>query len=177
MKRFIAATLLGLALTGCNKKTNDDNSAAGTNFTSYQQWDINGQRLGNVGDVSDEYRMEDWPDWVYNIFKPLDTANLTGYNWSEVVVDRLYPNPCGNTQFLRTFATQPINLKLALIDPSKKVYLLKSMELNSAQHDLQLNYTNLGMTTPSYYRLFYTFSAAGKPYFQRGHIDIYKTQQ
>ncbi len=176
MKRLITVALLGLIFSGCNKKENDEHSASGTNFTSYHQYDINGQRLGSIGNAADDYRMEEWPQWVYELFKPMDTVNLDGYNWSEVNVDRLYPNPCGDTQIIRTFATQPVNLKLVIIDPFKNVYLRKSMHIYSAQHDWGLSYKGLGMQPNNHYRMFYSFSASGKPHFMRGHIDIYKIQ-
>jgi hypothetical protein len=176
MKRLVTVALLGIVFTSCNKKTDDGHSASSTNFTSYQQFDINAQRLGSVSDAADDYKMEEWPQWVYDLFDPLDTVNVAGYNWSEVNVDRLYPNPCADTQILRTFATQPVNLKLVIIDQFKKVYLRKSMHVHSAQQDWGISYRGLGMTAPNYYRMFYSFSAAGKPDFLRGHIDIYKTQ-
>lgn len=176
MKRLITVALLGLIFSSCSKKNDDGHSASSTNFTSYHQYDINGQRLGSIGNASDDYKMEEWPQWVYDLFQPLDTVNLEGYSWSEVNVDRLYPNPCGDTQILRTFATQPVNLKLVIIDQFKNVYLRKSMHVYSAQHDWGLSYRNLNMPAPNYYRMFYSFSVAGRPHFQRGHIDIYKTQ-
>ena len=144
MKRLLTVALLGLVFTSC-KKTNDDHSAASTNFTSYQQFDINAQRLGSVGDASDDYKMEEWPQWVYDLFQPLDTVNLDGYNWSEVNVERLYPNPCADTQVLRTNATQPINLKLVIIDQFKKVYLRQSYHVYASQHTLGLSYKGLNM--------------------------------
>lgn len=175
MKRLLTVALLGLVFTGC-KKDNDDNTAASTNFTSYQQYDVNAQRLGSVGDAGDDYRHEEWPQWVYDLFKPMDTVNIDGYGWSEVNIEKLYPNPCGDVQNIRTFATQPINLKIVIIDQFKNVYLRKSIHVFSAQQDWTLNYAGLGMQAQSYYRMFYSFSASGKPHFLRGHIDIYKTQ-
>lgn len=174
MKRLLTVVLLGVLFASC-KKSNDDDSASSTNFTSYQQYDINAQWLGSVGNAGDDYKMEEWPDWVYALFQPLDTVNLAGYNKSEVNVQRLYPNPCADTQILETFATQPVNLKIAIIDQFKKVYVLKSFQVASAQHTWGLSYRELGMGN-AYYRLFYTFSAEGHPNFSRGHIDIYKTQ-
>lgn len=176
MKRLITVTLLGFIFTGCNKKTDDGHSASSTNFTSYQQYDINAQRLGSVGDAADDYRHEEWPQWVYDLFKPMDTANIDRYSFSEVNIEKVFPNPCGNVQMIRTFATQPVNLKIVIIDQFKKVYLSKSMHVPSAQHDLQLNYETAAMPADNYYRMFYSFSVAGMPHFQRGHIDIYKTQ-
>lgn len=174
MKRLVTVILLGIIFGGC-KKTNDDNSSSSTNFTSYQQYDINAQRLGSMGDASDDYRMEEWPDWVYGLFTPLDTANLDGYNWSEVNIEKLYPNPCGNSQTIRAFATQPVNLKIVIIDQFKRVYLAQSIRMYNGQQEIRLNYTGLGMEANNYYRMFYSFSALGKPHFMRGHIDIYKT--
>jgi len=176
MKRLLTVALLGIIFSSCGKKDNDEHSASGTNFTSYQQFDINAQRLGSVGNATDDYRMEEWPQWVYDLFQPLDTVNLEGYNWSEVTIDRLFPNPCGDTQILRVFATQPINMKLVIIDQSKKVYVAKSLHVNSAQHDMGMSYRGLAMPANNYYRMFYSLSAQGRPHFQRGHIDIYKTQ-
>jgi|GEM_PF-1371136 len=176
MKRLITVALLGFIFTGCKKKTDDGHSASSTNFTSYQQYDINAQRLGSVGDASDDYRSEEWPKWVYDLFKPMDTVNLDGYTKSEVNLEKLFPNPCGNMQMIRTFARQPINLKIVIIDQFKNVLLSKSIHVPSAQHDIELNYAEAAMPANNYYRMFYSFSAAGKPHFQRGHIDIHKTQ-
>lgn len=176
MKRLVTVALLGIICTGCNKTTEDDHSASSTNFTSYQRFDINAQRLGSVGDAADDYRMEEWPDWVYDLFKPLDTADITSYNWSEVTIEKLFPNPCADTQILRTYAAQPANLKIVIIDPSKTVYLRKSIHVPSAQHDLGISYKNLNMPGNAYYRMFYSISFKGKPHHQRGHIDIFKTQ-
>ena len=175
MKRLITVALLGIIFSSCTKDK-DDHSASSTNFTSYHQYDINAQWLGSVGDAGDDYKMEQWPEWVYDLFKPLDTANLTGYAWSEVNVGRLYPNPCGDTQILRTFATQPVNLKIVIIDQFRKVYLRKSLHVPSAQQTIGLNYRELNMPGNNYYRMFYMFSAEGKPDHTRGHIDILKTQ-
>src|SRR5690606_8643476 len=137
-------TLLGFLLVSCSKK-NDDESAAGSDFSSYQKYDINGNRLGSVGDASDDYKMETWPGWVYDLFKPLDTVRLKGYVQSEVSVDALYPNPCADVQTLQLFATQPVNLKLVIIDPFRKVYFLKSFHVPSAQQQIRLNYSELIM--------------------------------
>jgi len=175
MKRLLTVALLGFIFTGC-KKSDDDHSASSTNFTSYQQYDINAQRLGSVGDAADDYKMEEWPQWVYDLFQPLDTVNVSGYNWSEVNVDRLYPNPCGDTQTMRVFATQPVNLKVVIIDQFKTVYLRKSIHVFKNVNEIPFSYRNLQLPAGNYYRLFFSFSAAGKPGFQRGHVDIYKTQ-
>jgi len=175
MKQLLTVALLGLLFGSC--KTNDDgNSAAGSDFTSYQQYDLNAQRLGSVGNSSDDYRMEEWPQWVYDLFTPLDTVNLKGYNKSEVTINALYPNPCANTQTMRLFATQPVNLKIVIIDQFKKVYLLKSMHIWNAQHDIKLDYSELNMPANTYYRMFYSFSAEDHLNYSRGHIDFYKTE-
>lgn len=173
MKRLLTGALLGFLLVSCTKN-NDDQSAAGGDFTSYQQYDVNGNRLGSVGNASDDYKMETWPQWVYDLFLPLDTVSLKGYVESEVSVDALYPNPCGDNQVFQLFATQPVNLKMAIVDPFRKVYFLKSVHVPSAQQSIALDYRELLMPGNTYYRMFYSFSAEGKPHFMRGHIDIYK---
>lgn len=170
MKRLIAIALSVLVFSACKKEDNK-NAADGTDFTSVRQYDVNGIYLGNLNDASDDYTQENWPDWVYQGFAPLDTVNLTGYYKSEITVDRLYPNPCKDTQTLAYFATSPVNLKLMLVDQNKTVHFLKSVHLNNAKNSLGLSYKDL-MLSSGYYRLFYGFSAENYPFFMRGHIDI-----
>jgi hypothetical protein len=175
MKQLLTVALVGLLFSSC--KTNDDgNSAAGTDFTSYQQYDLNAQRLGSVGNSSDDYKMEEWPQWVYDLFTPMDTVNLKGYTKNEVSISALYPNPCSNIQKMRVFATQPVNLRIVIIDQFKKVYVQKSMHIWAAQHDIELNYADLNMPSDTYYRMFYSFSAEDNLNYFRGHIDFYKTE-
>lgn len=175
MKQFSVIVLFITVLISCNKKEEDNpHDANGTNFTSIRQYDVHAVHIGSIGNATDDYQQEVWPDWVMDLFKPLDTVNLTGYIQSEITVDRLYPNPCADTQTLRYFATQPVNLKIVLIDQEKNVYLRKSFHLPSAIHDLGLKYDSLHMAANKHYRLFYGFSAQDKPFFNRGHIDILK---
>lgn len=173
MKQFLAVALFTVLFVSCKKK--DDNLGANSlDFTSIRQFDVHAVQIGTEGNTSDEYTMEDWPQWVYDLFSPLDTADLKGYTWSEITVDRVYPNPCADTQTMRYFATQPVNMKIVIIDPNKNVYWRKSYALYSTIHNISFDYRNTGMTAGNYYRMFYAFSAENKPYFIRGHIDIYK---
>lgn len=172
MKQFIAIALFAVLLAGCKKEGKSDAAADNLDFTSIRQYDIHAVLVGTEGNTSDEYTQEDWPTWVFDLFQPLDTTNLTGYVQSEISIDRLYPNPCADTQALRYFATQPVNLKLVLIDAQKNVYLRQTYALPSTIHDLSLNYKNLGLQSGTFYRMFYGFSAENKPFFYRGHIDI-----
>lgn len=176
MKQLLTAGLLVLLFIGCKKDKPEDHSASNYNFTSIRKYDVEANYLGSQGNSADDYSEEEWPQWVFDLFEPLDTVDLTGYVQSEVTVDRLYPNPCADTQVLRYFATQPANLKLVVIDNMKNVYFMNSYHLNSAIHDIGIGYRNLPMPMPSntFYRMFYAFSAEGKPFFSRGHIDIYK---
>jgi hypothetical protein len=170
MKRFLAIALSVFVLAAC-KKEDKTNASNGTDYTSIRQYDVNGIYLGNLNDASDDYTQEKWPDWVYNGFAPLDTVNLTGYHTSEITVDRLYPNPCKDTQTLAYFATAPINLKLMLMDKSKQVRYLRSVHLFNGKNSVGISYKDL-LLAPGYYRLFYGMSAENNPFFMRGHIDI-----
>jgi hypothetical protein len=174
MKQLLTAGLLVLLFVGCKKDEPEDHSASSVNFTSIRQYDVHADYLGSQGDAGDDYKQEDWPDWVFDLFTPLDSVDLTGYVESPVTVDRLYPNPCGNQQTMRHFATQPVNLKVVIIDELKNVYFLNSVHLNSTIHNLAFDYTDAMMPGGKYYRMFYGFSAENKPFFSRGHIDIYK---
>jgi hypothetical protein len=176
MKQFIAVVFLFLIVSGCKKSDSNDQSASGLNFTSIRAFDVEAAPIENRGNPVDDYKMEGWPDWVYNFFTPLDTINLTGYVQSAVSIDALFPNPCADTQNLRLFANQPCNLKLVVIDPLKNVYLSKSFHLNAGSQQIPISYQGLGMAGNTYYRMFYAFSAENKPFFNRGHIDILKTQ-
>lgn len=172
MKQLLTVALLGLLFTSC-KKNDDNQGGSGLDFTSVRQYDVNAIYLGNVGNATDDYTMEDWPQWVVDFFKPMDTTNLTGYKQSDVSIDALYPNPCRDTQVMRLFATQPVNLKVVIIDQFKTVYLRKSLHVFSAIHTIGFDYKDLQMP-PAHYRMYYAFSAEGKPFFFRGHIDIDK---
>lgn len=174
MKQLSLIALLVTVLFSCKKKEEDSHSAKNTDFTSIRQYDVHAVHIGSIGDASDDYRHEEWPDWVMDLFLPLDTADLRGYKQSEVTVDRLYPNPCADTQTLRYFATQPVNLKLVIIDPQKNVYFRQSYHLHSTIHDLGLTYKDLNLQAGNYYRMFFGFSAERKPFFYKGHIDILK---
>jgi len=174
MRKLLYAVLLLATVAGCKKEEdkNPNQSANGTDFTSVRQYDINGVRTGNINDATDDYTHEDWPDWVFDLFTPLDTVNLEGYTKSSVSVKALYPNPCSFTQTLNYFATQQVNLKLAIIDQNKKVYFLKSFHLFNGEPNLSLDYEGLGLLPGNYYRMFYGFSAEDAPFYHRGHIDI-----
>src|SRR5690606_20103257 len=174
MKQFFLFVLFVSALFACKKKEKSPHSAENTDFTSIQQYDVHAVHIGSLGDASDDYKNEEWPDWVYDLFIPLDTANILGYKKSEVTIDRLYPNPCADTQTLRYFATQPVNLKLVIIDQRKNVYLRQSYHLYSTIHDIGLKYDTLDMQAGNYYRMFYAFSAENHPFFYKVHIDILK---
>jgi hypothetical protein len=176
MKQIVAFLLFLLVFSSCKKSDNSDQSASGLDFTSVRRFDVGAVQGEDIGTPSDDYKMEDWPQWVYDFFTPLDTVNLTGYLQSPVSIAALYPNPCADTQNLRYYAQQPVNLKVVVIDAQKSVYLRKSIHLNSTQHDIGLNYSGLGMAANTNYRLFYAFSAENKPNFIRGHIDILKQQ-
>lgn len=174
MKQFLAVALFAVLLVGCKKDNNATDAAGSLDFTSIRQYDVHAVLVGTEGNTSDEYKHEEWPTWVFDLFQPLDTASLKGYVQSEISIDRLYPNPCADTQSLRYFATQPVNLKLVIIDAHKNVYFRETYALPSTIHNLSLNYKTIGLQSGTYYRMFYGFSAEGKPFFYRGHIDIMK---
>lgn len=174
MKQFLAICLLALAVSGCEKSnTNEGPAAANMDFTSIRKYDVNANFLGSLGDVSDEYTQENWPDWVYTLFSPLDSVNLDGYDKADVSVKALYPNPCADTQAMRLFAAKPMNFKVCVIDNKKNVYFLKSMHLFLGEQFKNFDYKDITMPA-GYYRMFYSASAKGDPHFFRGHIDILK---
>ncbi len=179
MRQLLTAALLVFIFVGCKKdKDEEDHSAQSFNFSSYHRYDINGNYLGSIGNTTDEKAHEDWPDWVFDAFAPLDSINLTGYQVSEVTFDKIYPNPAADTQNIQVFATQPVNLKLLLVDNTKKVYYLRSIHVPAAIQRFGISYANLNMPAGTNYRMFYGFSAEGKPFFKRGHVDIaYKIAQ
>ena len=164
-----------ILIASCGKKESpDDQDANGVNFTSIKSYDVDANYLGNIGSATDDYKNEEWPQWVMDFFQPLDTVNVTGYVKSECSIDALYPNSCGNLQHLRYFATQPANLKIVIIDGQKHVYMQKSYHLYQGIHIVDFDYTLLNMAAGAYFRMFYTFSAEGDYNFKKGHIDIYK---
>lgn len=173
MKRFLAVMLAVCAFAACKKDDTPNQNADSTNFTSIRQYDVNGVYQGNLDEATDDYTQENWPQWVFDIFKPLDTVNLTGYReTSEINVQALYPNPCRDTQTLKYFAVDPVNIKIAIIDDQKNVHYLKSFHLPMINGKLGLSYKNLSLVPGNYYRMFYGFSAENKPFFLRGHIDM-----
>jgi hypothetical protein len=174
MRQFVILALLTICFISC-KRRDDEGNAAGVDFSSYQRFDINSNYLGTVGDATDDYKMEEWPQWVFDMFKPLDTVNLTGYEKSVISIDALYPNPCADTQVMRLFATQPVNMKVVIVDANKNVLMRKSMHIPNAIHFLGFDYKELTLP-PDFYRMFYAFSAENHPFFLRGHIDINKVQ-
>lgn len=173
MKRFLTVCLLALAIGSCKKDSNEGPSAANMDFTSIQKYDVNANYLGSVGNISDEYTQEEWPGWVMDLFSPLDSVSLVGYNKGEVSIKALYPNPCADTQAMRLFGAQPLNMKVVVIDNQKNVYLRKSMHVFLGEQFKSFDYSNL-MMPAGYYRMFYSFSAEGAPHFRKGHIDFLK---
>ena len=176
MKQLLTVILLSVLFIGCKKSDEEPGNASGVDFTSIRKFDIEANFLGTEGNATDDYTQEDWPQWVYDIFTPLDSVSLQGYVQSEVSIDALFPNPCADTQIMRLFATQPVNLKLAIVDAEKRILFRESYHIFSAIHMLGFDYKTLLMKPKTYYRMFYAFSAEGAPYFKRGHIDIYKQQ-
>jgi hypothetical protein len=176
MKQLLTIALLSVIFIGCEKDDDKPSNANGVDFTSLRKFDIESNFQGTEGDATDDYTHEDWPQWVYDIFKPLDTVSLQGYIKSPISIDALFPNPCADTQIMRLFATQPINLKVAIVDINKNVLLRNSYHVFSAIHFIGFDYKELNMKPKTYYRMFYAFSAEGMPYFSRGHIDIYKKE-
>lgn len=174
MKRILAVCFIALIFTsGCDKKKNTGPSASNLDFTSIRQYDINHNFLGSIGDVSDEYTQEDWPSWVYDLFTPLDSVNLDGYDKADVSITALYPNPCSDTQAIRLFASKPENFKVVIIDKNKSVFYLNSMHLFLGDQFKHFGYSGLNMN-PGYYRMYYSVSAHNNPHYYRGHIDIWK---
>lgn len=174
MKRFLGVVLIACSLVACKKDEKPNQNADSTDFSSIRKYDVSAVPLGNDGEAVDDYTQENWPDWVFNIFKPLDTVNLTGYREQpDINVQALYPNPCRDTQTMKYFSVEPINLKLAIIDQQKNVYMLKSYHLSNINGKLGLSYKGLGLIPGNFYRMFYGFSAEDKPFFMRGHIDLY----
>ena len=176
MKQLLTIALLSVIFVSCNKNDGKPSSANGVDFTSIRKFDIEANFVGTEGDASDDYIHEDWPQWVYDAFKPLDSVNLQGYVKSPVSIDALYPNPFAETQTMRMFATQPINLKVMIIDINKNVLFLNSYHVFSAINSIRFDYNDVDMKPKTHYRMFYAFSAEGMPYFSRGHIDIYKAE-
>jgi hypothetical protein len=174
MRNFLLLTLLTICFISC-KKRDDEQNSAGVNFSTYQRFDATANYLGTEGDATDDYKMEDWPQWVFDMFKPLDTVNLIGYEKSVISIDALYPNPCADTQSMRLFANQPVNLKMVMIDVHKNVVFRKSFHIPNGIQFLGFSYAELALP-PTFYRMFYAFSAEDDPYFLRGHIDINKVQ-
>ena len=173
MRYLLAVALLAFTFTGCEKdKNEEDHSAASLNFSSYSRYDINGTYLGSIGNTSDEKTDEDWPQWVFDLFAPLDTTDLTGYVKSEVTMEKIFPNPAADTQIVQVFATQPVNLQLVLIDNQQNVYLRRSIHVPSTIQKIGLSYKGLNMVPNTNYRMFYAFSVEGQKHYKRGHIDI-----
>ncbi len=176
MKQCLVAALLLLTLFSCKKKENNsgDSSASGLDFGSYIAYDVNGNQVELVGNTSDDYKQEDWPDWVSNLFTPLDTFSRKGFQKTDVTVRALYPNPCRDTQVLSVFANAPVNLKIAVVDNQQTVRFLKSTTVYFGQHLVKLIYNPALMEGGRNYRLFYGFSSENDAFFKKGHIDFSK---
>lgn len=173
MKQLLTLALFSVLFVGCKKESKESNSA-GVDFTTIRKFDIEANFLGTEGDASDDYTHEEWPQWVYDAFKPMDTTSLVGYEQSQVSIDALYPNPFSYTQTMRLFATQPANLKVIIMDVHKNVLFARSMHAFTGIQFKEFDYSDLNLQPNTFYRMFYGFSAEGKPFFLRGHIDIYK---
>lgn len=174
MKKLLVIALSFTVFAACNKDEKKNQSAASLDFSSYREYDVNGVYLGNIGEAGDDYVNENWPEWVYDAFKPLDTVNLTGYREQpDVNVQALYPNPCRDTQTMKYFSVEPANLKVMIIDDQKNVHYLKSFHLPNINGKLGLSYKGLSLVPGNHYRMFFAFSAENKPFFNRGHIDMY----
>lgn len=176
MKNWLAAGLIVLAFGSCEKDNKgSNNSASGGDFSSYIAYDVNGNQLEYVNDVSDDYKDEDWPQWVYDLFTPLDTVNLEGFQRPNALnVRALYPNPCRDTQTFAVFTERPVNLKIAVVDKNRTRYLLKTATVYLGQQRIPITYNTALMPGGMNYRLFYAFSYEGNRFFKRGHIDLAK---
>ncbi|HTN45433.1 MAG TPA: hypothetical protein VL098_03740 [Flavipsychrobacter sp.] len=173
MKKVWAIALTAVLFGACKKDDKTNQSAQGTDFKSIVQFDAESNHIGSLGDPLDDYKQENWPDWVYNLFEPLDTVDLTGYReHPDLNVQSLYPNPCGLKQTMKYFSVEPANLKVVIIDDQKNVHLLKSIHLFNTNAKVAFDYKGLSLIPGTYYRMFFGFSAENKPFFRRGHIDI-----
>lgn len=177
MKQLSIIALLAFCLASCGKddKNESDMSANGLDFSSYIGYDVNANQLELVGNTRDDYKHEDWPNWVYDLFAPMDTVNREGLEDNAIVsVRALYPNACRDTQALKLFSNKPVNLKLVIIDNQKTVYYKNTMTLPFNDRPVSLRYNSNLMPGGRNYRLFYAFSTENQPFFERGHIDIAK---
>jgi hypothetical protein len=176
MKYFSLAALFFMLIAACKKedKSNDDSSASGLDFGSYIKYDIGANQLELIGNTSDDYKPEEWPKWVFDLFTPLDTAKREGLEKGIVSVRALYPNPCRDTQKLQLFSNKPVNLKIVVIDNAKTVYFLKSYNIFFNDRSVPIMYNATLMGPGRNYRLFYAFSSENEQYFEKGHIDFLK---
>lgn len=175
MKNWLVVCLVSLIVTSCAKESGRNNSASGTDFSSYIAYDVSGNQLEYINDPSDDYKDESWPQWVYDLFQPLDTVNRVDMEKPTTLnVRALYPNPCGDTQRLAIYTVAPVNLKIAIIDSRRNRYYLRSTPVYVGQQVVSLNYNTVLMPGGVNYRLFYAFSSEKEAFFKRGHIDFLK---
>lgn len=172
--RFLVAGVIvfGVA-TGCKK----DKSSGKINIEGFHRTDASGMDLGHQGPADDDWTTKPGTGMsaeiaaLFNFETDRDVSQTT-----EATINRIlaFPNPFANTQRYIFDVSKPTLLKIVLVDNELRVLDKNAVVLYTGGNSIasfdfsdRIKYPNKGA-----FRLYYSFSAIGKPNYQYGWGDI-----
>ncbi len=169
----ILMLLIPLMLPSSCKKTQDQLRVINMDFKSLVMRDINANPVGITGDPSDQFRNEDWPDWIHAHFKDMDTAFLPAGPGEAPQDIILFPNPAQTAQYLAVNISDTANLKVIMINTKGDCVLKMSRTITGGSYQtLMLPFHEAHVTKNNHYRLYYAFSVREYPFFNKGHANL-----
>lgn len=169
--RTILLIFFVILFAGSCKK--DKKPSAQIQISGFMLVDASGSYIGQIGDASDDWELKNSLSAEEMKLFDFPTA-LSLDNTVETTVFRLnpYPNPFSNSQSYFTAAGDSVLLRFVVVDEKLNVFKRVSTK-GKATINFTLDYSNRSeFPNKSSLRVYFSFSAKGKPNFKVGYGDI-----
>ena len=143
-------------------------------ISGFRILDALGNPIGNVGPINDDWIVySKLDDKIMNLFN--FSTSLTLDNTVEATINTpiaAYPNPFANLQSYSFNVSDSVLLKAVVVNEHLQVLQQVSQKFKGF-HAFSIDYSNrTNFPDRSALRVYYSFSAAGKPNFKSGYGDI-----
>jgi hypothetical protein len=176
MKHLIFLLLFAstLFLATCEKNKSEDETTI--TIEGFYITDANGNQLGTVGNVADDWKISDWSQLTTlekSFLSFSDNVNLDGTVATNTFNNPVpYPNPFHTFSAIQFHAGDSVKLKVAVVDSLGQVLKTFSGKMKGYKV-FYFDFTDItGDPLRKSLRFYYSFSATGQLNYRAGYGDV-----
>jgi hypothetical protein len=160
-----------LIISGCGKDKDDDRVIK---IEGYHLFDANGMETGMVGGQDRDWTIVGLTSKELALFEIMKASDQVLVNTKECDISliKCYPSPASSNQTFSVVSSDTVVVNLAIVD-DQMIPVVSIVGRGKGQLNFNFSLQDIpSKNANTSYRLYYSFSAAGKPNFKAGYGDI-----